>query len=236
MKLHLALPTSLLLLLVMCTPLFAQDESVLEFEQSNYESLEGLPILEDLGVNSTEMDDFGAIVDSTYRHKNIAGMLTLAAVLYDLETDRRKTSDFTTSAKLIGFADQMMEYRLDFEYDSVLVSYYLQTHKELGIELTTGQQENLERAAIIHNPDNSNGGNSTRDLSNNATLVVINKKSELVYLYVNDEFVGPLYGNKTKRIAIRSQCEHVYAETAGFNKSGKKICAKQNNQYEWVIE
>jgi hypothetical protein len=226
-------------LLLACTsqPLCAQDSDTITYEKSYYSSLDGLPIVEDLGIHSPLWADFGAMADSAYRQKDIAGMLSLVAVLYSFEKASDKKSDFTTSEQLMKVVDQMMDYRLTIRYELTLVELYKNVHKDLEIPLSA------ERTLIIKEKhlEYVNGTLVITSVPEvradaNIKLTVINKTKKLLYLYVNDEFVGPIYGGQEKELLLREKCEHVCAETVTFDKSGKKICAQKESTYEWVIE
>jgi hypothetical protein len=231
--------------------------------ETTYRKLEGMPILVQLGMDSSVNEYLGQEVDFAYRNRNIHKFLVFTSELYKAEVKHGKQAYSVSSYGLLRIADRMMIYRMKFEIEQSLLRHYYGVHGQMGVPVDRGVVHILDSMKMLdpgsglpwkdHNSHNTNENNNFtmsgpkrnnvgKNIDNtkgalDATLLVINGTAEVLYLYCTDEFIGRLYPDKEKELAIRGgECDFVFAETPAFERVGLEVCIEALAAQKWVVQ
>lgn len=219
----------------------------------NVKRYSDFPVLE---IFNHQDPNFGFKVDSSLMTQDVNSLFLLVEQLRGLEKNSQKTSTYLTSEVLFDTTISLLllqaysapkELLLNAFRISQQVSFDQSKMKRVGELLikinasTNGEDVLRPRGTEASNPKNV-GSNSplpppppmpSRESAQ--SLVIVNKSSKNLYVYLDQAYKGIAYPGKSFQIQAKPGCSEVLAESLDQFRSAKKYCFGVEKSNQWLI-
>ena len=211
------------------------------------------PILE---IFNNPDPNFGFKVDSSLMTQDVNSLFLLVEQLNGFERKSQKTSTFLTSAVLFDTTISLLllqaytahkELLLNAFRISQQVSFDQSKMKRVGellikINASTNGEDVLRPRGTDASQSNSNNVNSNKPLpppvpsgESAQSLVIVNKSSKNLYVYVDQAYKGIAYPGKSFQLQAKPGCSEILAESLDQFRSAKKYCFGVEKSNQWLI-